>query len=97
MLIKIFNEKYKTFKGITLQDKNHIENLVKLNESNYHLDFGHFKWENGVCSIDEDHQLDKKTKQICRKLSLEMFLEQKEDSNINYMIVYKNPLFKELE
>ena len=52
------------------------------------------KWENGVCSIDEDEPLDKKTKQICRKLSLEMFLEQKKDSYINYMIVYKNPLFE---
>ena len=96
MNVEIFDNKRQKFKKIFYKDKLYLNDLIKLNESNCHLDLNHFKWSNGEYCIDEDRELDRKTKKECRKLAIDIFLEKYENDEgyLEYMKIYYNPIYK---
>ena len=99
MNVEIFDNKRRKFKKIFYNDRLYLNDLIKLNESNCHLDLNHFKWDNGECSIDEDRELDRKSKKECRKLAIDLFLEKYENNegHLEYMKIYYNPIYKSVQ
>ena len=98
MNVEIFDNKCGKFKKIPYMDRLYLNDLIKLNESNCHLDLNHLKWNNGECSIDETRELDRRTKKECRKLAVDLFLEKYEENegNLEYIKIYYNPIYKSI-
>jgi hypothetical protein len=50
----------------------------------------------GEYCIDEDRELDRKTKKECRKLVIELFLEKYENDKgyLEYIFIYYNIIYK---
>lgn len=59
-------------------DRLYLLDLIKLNESNCHLDLNHLnhlKWNNGECSIDENREFDRRTKRMYKTCGRFIFLK----------------------